>query len=126
MIIDSSAIVAIIKQEPDVEAMLEAMRDADSLSMSMPTALEVSIVVRPERVDRAMDLLRESGIRLVDFTEDHLLVAQHAYAVYGRGSGSKARLDFGDCMSYALAKVRDEPLLFKGDDFTHTDIRAAL
>ena len=126
MIIDTSAVVAIVQSEPDAEQLLEAMRDADGLWMATPTALELSIVLGAERTDRAMDLLRQLGVRLVDFTSAHLLVAQHAHATYGRKSGSPAKLNFGDCMTYALAKVADEPLLFKGDDFTHTDITPAI
>ena len=125
MIIDPSAIVAIVRSEPDADGLLEAMRDAEGLWMATPTALELSIVLGAERVDRAMDLLHQLGIRFVDFTNSHRLVAQHAHATYGRGSGSPAKLNFGDCMTYALAKVRDEPLLFKGDDFTHTDVTPA-
>ena len=126
MIIDTSAVVAIVQSEPDADRLLEAMRDADGLWMATPTALELSIVLGAERTDRAMDLLRQLGVRLVDFTSAHLLVAQHAHAAYGRKSGSPAKLNFGDCMTYALAKVADEPLLFKGDDFTHTDITPAI
>jgi ribonuclease VapC len=125
VIVDTSAVVAIIRSEPEADGFLEAMRDAEGLWMATPTALELSIVLGAERIDRAMDLLRQLGVRLVDFTSAHLVVAQHAYATYGRGSGSPARLNFGDCMTYALAKVQDEPLLFKGDDFTHTDITSA-
>lgn len=93
--------------------------------MPTPTALELTIVLGADRTDRAMDFLSQLGVRLVDFTNAHLAVAQHAHATYGRGSGSPARLDFGDCMVHALAKVLDEPLLFKGDDFTHTDVTPA-
>ena len=126
MIVDSSAFVAIVAGEPEAEEFLEAMRDAGELWMATPTALEVSIVLGRERLDRATDLLHESGIRLADFTSEHLLVAQQAHAQYGRGSGSPARLNYGDCMSYALAKVLDQPLLFKGNDFGHTDVEPAI
>ncbi|MFT4286538.1 type II toxin-antitoxin system VapC family toxin [Nocardioides sp.] len=126
MIVDTSAMVAIIQAEPEAERFLETMRDAPSLRMSTPTMLELSLVLGPERIARATDLVQESGTGLEAFTKDHLLVAQQAHARYGRGSGSPAKLNFGDCMSYALAKVRDEPLLFKGDDFRHTDVTSAL
>ncbi len=66
-----------------------------------------------------------AGIDVVAFTADHARLAREAYARFGKGSRSRARLNLGDCFSYALAKVKDEPLLFKGDDFTHTDVRAA-
>ena len=125
MIVDASVVVAIVKDEPDAEALLETMRDAESLWMATPTALEVTMALGPGRIDRARDLLHQLGVRFVDFTSAHLLVAEHAFAAYGRGSGSRARLNFGDCMVYALAKVMDQPLLFKGDDFTHTDITPA-
>lgn len=126
MIVDSSALVAIIKGEPDAPLLLATMREAPTLGLPTPVALEVSLVIGHERVDRAADLIREAGLTYIDFTVDHLLAAQQAHATYGRGSGSKANLNFGDCMSYAVAKVRDEPLLFKGNDFTHTDITPAL
>jgi len=126
VIVDSSAFVAIVGGEPESERFLEAMRDAGELWMPTPTALEVSIVLGPNRLDRAMDFLSESGIRLADFTPGQLLVAQQAHASYGRGSGSPAKLNFGDCMVYALAKVMDQPLLFKGNDFNHTDVEPAI
>jgi ribonuclease VapC len=126
VIVDASAVVSIIKGEPDADVLLEVMRDAEALRMPTPTALELTMVVRQGRADRAMDFLRQLGVRLVDFTGEHLLVAQHAHLTYGRGSGSPARLNFGDCVVYALAKVTGEPLLFKGADFTHTDIESAL
>jgi ribonuclease VapC len=125
LIVDTSAVVAIIRSEPEAEALLTVMRDAESLWMPTPTALELTIVLGAQRIDRAVDFLGQLGVRLVDFTHAHLVVAQHAHATYGRGSGSPARLNFGDCMVYALAKVLDEPLLFKGDDFSHTDITPA-
>jgi ribonuclease VapC len=125
VIVDSSAVVAIVGAEPEAAEFLGLMRDAASLSMSTPTALELSMVLGAERLERAMDLLHEMGVRFVSFDTDHLTVAQFAFATYGRGSGAAAKLNFGDCMTYALAKVSGEPLLFKGDDFTHTDITSA-
>lgn len=125
MIIDTSAMVAIINAEPEKHSFLSAMRDADRLHMSTPTALELSLVLGPERHDAARDLMQQSGVRLVDFTTEHLAAARVAHARFGRGSGSPAKLNFGDCMTYALAKVTGEPLLFKGDDFVHTDVEPA-
>lgn len=125
MIVDSSAVVAIVGGEPESQDLLERMRDANSLLMPTPTVLELTMVLGAERLDRAMDLLQEMGVRFVDFSVDHLTVAQHAFTVYGRGSGSRAKLNFGDCMAYAVAKVTGEALLFKGDDFTHTDVESA-
>ncbi|HCB03700.1 MAG TPA: type II toxin-antitoxin system VapC family toxin [Nocardioides sp.] len=126
MIVDASAVVAIIQSEPDATDLLALMRAADVLHMATPTALELTIALGRDQVERTRNILAEMGIRLVDFTTEQQEVAQHAFARYGRGSGSKARLNFGDCIVYALAKVMDEPLLFKGDDFTHTDITPAI
>ena len=69
--------------------------------------------------------LSEARASIVAFDADQAAVARRAYATYGRGSGSRARLNFGDCCAYALATVLDLPLLFKGDDFVHTDVRPA-
>jgi len=126
VIVDASAVVAIIQSEPDATDLLALMRAADVLHMATPTALELTIALGRDQVERTRNILAEMGIRLVDFTTEQQEVAQHAFARYGRGSGSKARLNFGDCIVYALAKVMDEPLLFKGDDFTHTDITPAI
>jgi len=126
VILDTSAVVAIIKNEPEKAPFLAIMRDSPVLRMGTPTVLELTMVLGSERLDRTLDLLHEGGVQFVDFTAQHLLVAQHAHQLYGRGSGSSAKLNFGDCMTYALAKFTGEPLLFKGDDFTHTDITPAL
>ena len=72
------------------------------------------------------DLLREAGIIIEPFDEIQAHVAREAYRDFGRGSGHRARLNFGDCFAYALARCRGEPLLFKGDDFSQTDIAPAL
>ncbi|WP_310529452.1 type II toxin-antitoxin system VapC family toxin [Nocardioides sp.] len=125
MIIDSSAIVAIIQAEPEAEPFLGAMRSADRLAMGAPLALETSMVLTPRPLTGLKDFLWQQGVHLVPFSAEHLEVAHAAFLRYGKHHGSAAKLNFGDCMSYALAKVRGEPLLFKGDDFTHTDIEAA-
>ncbi len=72
------------------------------------------------------ELLTTSGVELLPVDRAHVLAAREAWTRFGRGSGSPARLNYGDCFAYAAAKVTGEPLLFKGDDFTHTDIEAAL
>ncbi|CAB4886156.1 MAG: VapC toxin family PIN domain ribonuclease [Actinobacteria bacterium] len=71
------------------------------------------------------DLITDSGVTVESVTYEQALIARQAYRDFGRGSGSGARLNFGDCFSYALAKSSDEPLLFKGDDVVHTDVRPA-
>lgn len=106
----------------------EALRDADSASMSAAAYVECSVVVDSrrehllsERFDR---LVARLGIEIVQLTRQHADLAREAYRRYGKGSGHPAKLNFGDCFSYALAKERDEPLLFTGNDFIHTDVRA--
>jgi ribonuclease VapC len=125
VIVDTSAVVAVIRQEPAASALLSVMRDADQLRMATCTALELSLVLGAQRQERATTFLREAGIHLVPFTAEHLAAAQDGLARFGRGSGSPAMLNFGDCFAYALASVTGEPLLFTGDDFTHTDVTPA-
>ena len=76
--------------------------------------------------DSVTELIADLNVHPISFTSEQVAAAREAYLVFGRGSGHPARLNMGDCFSYALAKTRDLPLLFKGDDFIHTDIRPAL
>ncbi|GAB3200061.1 type II toxin-antitoxin system VapC family toxin [Nocardioides hungaricus] len=122
---DSSALIAVLNNEPDAERFAAALLSGDPI-LGAPTLLEASIVARPERLAALDTLVRRTLTEVVAFTEEHARIARAAYARYGRGSGSPAALNLGDCMSYALAQVRDEPLLFKGHDFTHTDVTPAL
>lgn len=130
MIIDSSAIVAILKTEDDADVYAQALDSAgDGAWMSAATYVEISMVTDPLSVGVARsfaELMQESTIELLPFTPAQAHIARAAYRRYGRGSGHRARLNFGDCFSYALATERSEPLLFKGDDFSHTDVRSAL
>jgi ribonuclease VapC len=121
VIVDASAIVAILKQEHD-GADFAAALESGSASVSTATLLETYLVGRPQRDDDVDELVEHAQLEIVPFDAEQLRVARDAHARYGRGSGSPARLNLGDCISYALAKVRDEPLLFKGEDFTHTDV----
>lgn len=125
MIVDSSALVAAVRGEPDGQFLGSLINAADSVSLSAATLLETSIVVSPASHQALDDLIRNWSVRVVAFDAEQARVARNAYARYGKGSGSPARLNFGDCMAYALAKVSGEPLLFKGDDFNHTDITPA-
>jgi ribonuclease VapC len=126
VIVDSSAWVSVVRNEPDAARLRGALADADSVRVSAATFLETSIVVSPEHHARLDELLLVSGAHVMPFDREQAIVAREAYARYGKGSGSKARLNFGDCMAYALSKVTGEPLLFKGDDFRHTDVTPAL
>lgn len=125
MIVDTSALVAILWDEPEAPSMANALRRQAS-RVSTATLLETSIVLHHDRESELAELLRAASTEIVPFDQTHLRLARAAHRTYGRGSGSPAKLNLGDCFSYALAKAYDEPLLFKCDDFTHTDVRSAL
>lgn len=132
MIIDSSAIVAILRSEATAPACLEAMERAAYIAMSAAALLETSIVLggfEPPIPQDDLDLFLDSfGIEIASVSEPQARIARAAHRQYGRGkhNDSKAKLNFGDCFAYALARERNEPLLFVGDDFIHTDITPAL
>lgn len=125
MIVDSSALVSILRQEPDARVFAEALERSPVVRVSAATLLETSLVIGPRRQPELESLIDASGIEVVAFDGAQWRVARDAHSTYGRGSGSPARLNLGDCFSYALAKVTGMPLLFKGEDFTHTDVEPA-
>ncbi len=125
MIVDTSAMVAILRNEPVASELVLKIEEADEVLVSTATVLEASLVVGPSRQQDLDELLASMRARIVPFDQDQLDVARWAHAQYSRGSGSPARLNYGDCFPYALAKVADAPLLFIGDDFPHTDVRCA-
>jgi ribonuclease VapC len=126
VIVDSSALVAVLMAEPDA-AEIGRLLEAGPFSLSAATLTECMIVLRgkggEEKALALDELLDATGASVVPLDEEQARLATRAYVRYGRGSGSRARLNYGDCFSYALAITRDEPLLFTGDDFTHTDVR---
>ena len=126
MIVDSSVLVAILRDEPDAGTYTRAIETADRTSLSAATYLEASVVVTRALHPRLDELVREMDAELVPFDAEQAQLARRAYADYGKRSGSPARLNLGDCFSYALAKATGRPLLFKGDDFRHTDVTPAL
>ena len=126
MIFDSSALVALLRDEPDAPALREALADHPRRRLAAPTLLETSMVIGQERHADLDALVERTRTEIVSFDATQARVARSAFLRYGRSSGSPARLNFGDCISYALATVAGEPLLFKGDDFTHTDVTSAL
>jgi ribonuclease VapC len=129
MIVDSSALISVIFNEADEDRFLTAMIDAPLVRMSAANWLEAAIVVdarRDPNVEVRFDeVIRTLGIQIAPVTEGIALHARRAYVQFGRGN-HPARLNYGDCFAYALAKVEREPLLFKGNDFAQTDIEPAL
>src|SRR5262249_4335649 len=125
VIVDSSALVAILHCEPEAAAYLRAIYNAGQCRISAANFLEAAIVIDAGRSAiasrRLDDLLREAQMVIEPVTEEHARIAREAYRDFGRGSGHLARLNFGDCFAYALARATGETLLFKGDDFRHTD-----
>jgi ribonuclease VapC len=130
MILDTSAIIAILRDEPEAMSCAQAISDAMSRRVSAVNFVESAVVIDASRdpiaTRRFDDFIREANIFIESVTEIQAQIARAAYRDFGKGSGHPARLNFGDCFAYALAKESGEPLLFKGGDFAHTDIVAAL
>lgn len=129
MILDSSAVVAVIREENDEARLLEAIEEADNVGIGTPTLTETSIVlVRRMGVAGRLALgrfLERNRIVSIPFEARHWNVAAQAYIRYGKGR-HPAGLNYGDCMTYATALIANHPLLFTGNDFAQTDIPAAL
>lgn len=125
--VDTSALVAVVLGEPDAEPCLRALL-ADEVAVSAVSVAEATIVVEARQgADAARDLrllLDETVDRVVAVDEDHVLVAVAGWRRYGKGRHAAA-LNFGDCFSYALAKLIGAPLLFTGEDFSQTDVAVA-
>lgn len=129
MIVDSSALLAILRAEPDANVYATALSNARIARMSAANWLEVAIAndpANPISARRFDELVRDAALRIEPVTAGQAAVARSAYRDFGRGSGHPARLNFGDCFAYALAAQTGERLLFKGTDFTQTDLRSAL
>lgn len=130
MIVDTSAIIAIIAGEPESQTFASAMAEAESCSISAGSWIEATAVlvrwlpgISPQKLD---DLMQQARIAIMPVTVEQAEIGQATYRTYGRGTKHRARLNFGDCFAYALAKATGEPLLYKGDDFVHTDVVSAL
>jgi ribonuclease VapC len=126
MIVDSSVLVAMLRDESESGAFADAIASARSAMMSAASYLETGIVIDSDRipalsakVDAVIDQL---GIEIASVTETQAKIARQAYRDFGKGSGHKAQLNFGDCFAYALAMERGETLLYKGDDFEHAGL----
>ena len=126
MIIDTSALIAILRAEPDAAVYAQAIEQSSRRLLSAASFVETAVVIDgsrdPVASRRLDDLLREAAIVIEPVTEAQARIAREAYRDFGRGSGHPAQLNFGDCFAYALARASGDALLFKGRDFTHTDV----
>jgi len=130
VIIDTSALISILRAEDDAGDMARAIEKAQVRRISAANFVETAVVIGASRdpvASRRFDELVEAAELSVEaVTFDQARIARDAYRDFGKGSGHKARLNFGDCFAYALAKTAGEALLFKGDDFGYTDVTPAL
>jgi ribonuclease VapC len=130
MIIDASALIAILRNEPEAEAFAKAIAGTDIRRVSAVNYVEAAVVVdgsrNPVASRRFNDLFREANLVVEPVTEAQALIAREAYRDFGKGCRHRAGLNFGDCFAYALAKAMGEAILFKGDDFAHTDLAAVI
>ncbi len=128
MIGDTSVVIAILRDEQDSEALGDVLAKTGTCKMSAIRYVEAGVVVdnnrNPILSRRLDDFLRDFEIGIEPVTLNQARLARQAYRDFGKGR-HRAGLNFGDCFAYALAKEKDEPLLFKGDDFCHTDVEAA-
>jgi ribonuclease VapC len=132
IVVDSSAVIAIFRQEDDAEHYARSIAADDEPVMSTANLVEISIVLRglkkiaPDKAERWLDdFVTAAGIRIEPVTPDQAQAARSAHLQFGKGTGHAAALNYGDCFAYALAKVMDAPLLCKGNDFPLTDIGIA-
>jgi ribonuclease VapC len=130
VIIDTSAVIAILRDEPEAAACARAIETASRRRISAANFVEAAVVIDgsrdPVASRRFDDFVKAADLVIEPVTEAHARIAREAYRDFGRGSGHPARLNFGDCFAYALARATGEPLLFKGADFTYTDVRSVL
>jgi len=130
MIVDTSAVLAILKMEPEATAFAQAIEATSTVRISAATWLELCIVAdgyRNPAIRTRLDQILENPVIVIEpVTAEQAQIARQAYRDYGKGSGHPANLNYGDCFSYALARAKREPILFKGDDFIHTDLHNAV
>ena len=129
MVVDTSALIAILLLEPEAERFTRTIADARPRLISAANLFEAAIVIEgrlgPDAGGDLDNFVADVGLEVEPVTPDQVRVARHAYRTYGRGY-HPAGLNFGDCFAYALAKTAGLPLLFKGDDFSRTDIASQL
>lgn len=128
MILDTSAIIAVLRAEPEAAAMAQAMEQAGACHVSAVSYVEAAIVIDSSRSPvssrRFDDFFRQAHIVIESVSLEHARIAREAYRDFGKGR-HRAGLNFGDCFAYSLAKATGQPLLYKGDDFRHTDVEPA-
>jgi ribonuclease VapC len=129
VIVDSSAVIAILLKEPGYERLRDGLAASEQTSIGAPTVVESSLVLcaRLGRAGKTLlaRFLEEAEIQIAEFTAEHWTIAADAFIHYGKGR-HRAGLNFGDCMTYAAAKLAGEPLLCQGDDFPATDLELAI
>lgn len=130
IVVDSSAIVAILQDEPEKGRFKTVIENDDHALVSAVSVLEAGIVMRARHGEDGLkglfDFFAAADIEVAAFDENQAKAAVEAYGRYGKGLNPATRLNLGDCAAYALAKTLDAPLLFKGGDFSATDVRSAL
>lgn len=130
MIVDTSAIIAILRDEPGAAEFARAIAAAKSRRLSTVNFVEAAAVIdgsrNPIASRRFDEFCQEADFTIESVTADQAKIAREAYKDFGKGSGHPAQLNFGDCFAYALAKVFREPILFNGQDFKRTDLDSAL
>jgi ribonuclease VapC len=129
IVVDASVLVALVKNEPDAIDLAARLLRSERRLISAANWLEAAMVCEGKTdagQSTGFDTLVETlGIEVVPFTPAHAILAREAFKRYGKGRGTGAKLNFGDCFAYALAKSLGAPLLFKGDDFVQTDLTRA-
>lgn len=129
IVVDSSALIAILEGEPEAERFLALLRDTTRRIASAVTIYETGVVMGGRRGRKSeaelMALIEQLGIEIVPFAGPQTAAALEAYGRYGKGINPNSRLNLGDCVAYALAKTMNAPLLFKGNDFAATDVQLA-
>jgi ribonuclease VapC len=129
LIVDTSAIIAILRDEPDADRYASALAQAAEVLISAGTYIETAVVIDSNRdpvlSGRLDDLLAAAQVTVEPVTIRHAELARRAYRDFGKSSGHPAGLNFGDCFAYALSRASGKPLLYKGDDFARTDVEAA-
>jgi ribonuclease VapC len=130
IVVDTSAIIAVFKHEPDADIYFNHICKAAHTYFSAASYAEASIVVTGQLGESALlqldALITQLGIKIEPLTQDHAKLARDGFARFGKGRGGKAQLNMGDCFSYALARAMNLPLLFKGKDFIGTDLNLLL